>query len=53
MKTAAKTYFDKAQDLEKAGNFAKARALYERAVAEGETSFKAKAEAKVKELEGK
>ncbi len=51
--TAAKQYFDKGQEQEKAGNPAKAIALYRRCVDEGETSYKAKAEARLKELEPK
>ncbi len=49
----AKTYLEKAEEHEKAGRLATARGLYEKIVALGETSAKARAEAKVKELEGK
>jgi len=47
----ASTYFGKAEENEKAGNVAKALDLYRKAAAAGESTFKARAEAKVKELE--
>ena len=46
-------YFAKAEENEKAGDLAKALKLYKKAVEEGDTSVRAKAEAKVKELEAK
>ena len=49
----AKTYLEKATEHEKAGRLATARGLYEKIVALGDTTIKAQAEAKVKELEGK
>ncbi|MCC7138374.1 MAG: hypothetical protein IT460_08120 [Planctomycetes bacterium] len=49
----ADKYFAKAQEKETGGDLAKALELYRKAVAAGLSSVKAKAEAKVKELEGK
>jgi hypothetical protein len=47
----AQRYFQKAADAEKAGQVDRARELYKKAVAEGETSVKAKAEERLKALE--
>jgi hypothetical protein len=46
-------YFTKAEEAEKAGDAAKALRLYQKAVDVGPTAVKAKAEAKVKELQPK
>ncbi len=53
LESKAKTYLEKAAEHEKAGRLASARGLYEKIVALGDTTIKAQAEAKVKELEGK
>lgn len=49
----ALNYFTKAEENEAIGDVAKALKLYRKAVEEGDSSVKAKAEAKVKELEAK
>ena len=49
----AAQYFSKAEENEKAGDLPKALKLYKKAAEEGDTSVRAKAEAKVKELEAK
>lgn len=50
---AAANYFKKALEKEGAGEFVKARDLFQKAADAGDTTWKDKAEAKVKELEAK
>jgi hypothetical protein len=49
----AQRYFAKAEEAEKEGNLPKALTLFQKAVGVGESTFRAKAEAKVKEIQAK